>query len=88
MSKKKPIREKGKIQLSKRFQEFEKGQDVAIVIEQSISTNVPKRMQGRTGKIKEKKGSHYVVNILDQKKPKEYIINPIHLKKITAIENK
>jgi ribosomal protein L21E len=88
MSKKKPIREKGKIRLSKIFQEFEKGQDVAIVIEQSIDTNVPKRMQGRTGKIKEKKGSHYMITVADQNKIKNYIINPIHLKKIISIKNK
>lgn len=86
MSKKKPIREKGKIKLSKRFQNFEIGQDVAITLEQSVNTNVPKRMQGRTGKVKEKKGSCYIVNIADHNKMKEFIVNPIHLKKITTIK--
>ena len=78
----KNIRTRGKLQLSKYFQELKKGDFVAVVREQSVSFNFPERLQGRTGIIKGRIGKSYVVKIKDQKKEKEFIIKPIHLKKI------
>jgi ribosomal protein L21E len=46
----------------------------------------PKRIQGRTGIIKEKRGKSYIIKLKDLKKEKIFIINPIHLKKIKQIE--
>ena len=82
MVKRKSVRTRGKIQLSRYFQEFEKGEKVAVVMERAIQSKFPKRLQGRTGVIEEKKGRAYVVRIREQNKEKQHIINPIHLKKI------
>lgn len=79
---KKNIRNRGKLQLSRYFQELKQGDSVAVIKEQAVSSNFPERLQGRTGTIKGEKGKAYVVKIKDQKKEKEFIINPIHLKKI------
>ena len=83
---KKKIREKGKLRLSRFFQKLKEGDNVAVVIEKSLKLNFPKRLQGRSGKIKEKRGRSYVVLIKDQAKEKEFIIAPIHLKKLKQIK--
>jgi len=82
MVNRKPIRTRGKIQFSKYFQKFNEGEKVAVVVEKSIASSFPKRLQGRTGVIEAKRGREYLVRIMDQKKEKRFIINPIHLKKI------
>jgi len=81
MPKHKKPREKGKIQLSRYFQEFKPGDYVAVVRELSIPFSY-KRVQGRTGKVISKQGRAYHVEINDLNKPKRYFIRPIHLKKI------
>lgn len=78
----KKVRTRGKLPLSKYFQEFNGGESVAIVAEASINQNFPKRLQGRTGVVQERRGKSYVVNIKDQEKEKQFIVEPIHLKKI------
>jgi large subunit ribosomal protein L21e len=78
----KRVREKGKIEFSRYFQELKEGDFVAVDIEKAIAINFPKRLQGRTGVIKEKRGRAFVVKIRDQEKEKEFIIEPVHLKKI------
>tara|TARA_Y100000310_G_scaffold103202_1_gene101458 strand:+ start:5791 stop:6063 length:273 start_codon:yes stop_codon:yes gene_type:complete len=80
--KKKKIREKGKIKFSRYFQEFENGETVAVIREPSISASFPKRLQGRTGVIEDKRGKAYIIKINDLKKEKKFLIEPIHLKKI------
>ena len=84
MSKRKPVRTRGKLQLSRYFQEFKQGDSVAVVREAAVGANFPKRLQGRTGKVKGKRGSSYIIDIKDQNKEKEFIIKPIHLIKIKA----
>ena len=79
---KKNPRMKGKLQLSKYFQDLKKGDNVAVYIEKSLKFNFPKRLQGRTGVVEGKRGRSYIVKIKDQTKPKEFLIAPIHLKKI------
>lgn len=86
MVNRKQIRTRGKIQLSKYFQDFEQGDFVTVLREQSVKSSFPERLQGRTGKIKGKKGRDYLVIIKDQAKEKEFIIPAIHLKKIKPIE--
>ena len=86
MSKRKKIRTRGKLKLSKYFQEFKEGDNVSVVKERAIKSSFPVRLQGRTGKIQEKRGRSYFVKINDQKKEKRFIIEPIHLKKIKHIE--
>ncbi|MEX0920856.1 MAG: 50S ribosomal protein L21e [Candidatus Pacearchaeota archaeon] len=78
----KRVREKGKISLSRYFQEFEKGDTVAIVREPAVQSSFPERMQGRTGTIQDKRGRFYIVKIKDGNKEKMYLVEPIHLKRI------
>jgi large subunit ribosomal protein L21e len=87
MSGRKAIRTRGKLQLSKYFQEFEEGDNVAVVREASVSASFPKRLQGKTGVIAGKRGNSYVVKIKDIAKEKTFILEPIHLKKIKTIQN-
>ena len=86
MSKRKKTRTRGKLQLSRYFQELEKGDPVAVVKEDSVSSSFPVRLQGRTGIVRGKRGKAYIVKIKDQNKEKEFLIEPIHLKKIKQIE--
>ncbi len=82
MSKRKNIRERGKIKFSRAFQELKKGDNVAVVMEKAKQPRFPKKIQGRTGVIEEKRGKSFIVKIKDLQKEKKFIINPIHLKKI------
>lgn len=84
MVKRKNIRARGKVSLSKYFQEFKEGQRVAVMKEQSIASSFPERLQGCTGVIGGKKGKTYLVKIKTQNKEKEFLIEPIHLKKIES----
>lgn len=82
MANRKPIRSRGKLQFSRYFQELKKGDSVTVVAESSLHPKFPKRLQGRTGKVEKKVGRSYCVRIKDQEKEKQFIISPIHLKKI------
>jgi len=82
MVKRKSIRTRGKIQLSRYFQELEKGDFVSVIREWSIKSGFPERLQGRTGIIEGKRGEAYIVKIKDQNKEKKFLIESIHLKKI------
>jgi ribosomal protein L21E len=84
MVNKKPIRERGKIQLNKYFQKFSDGENVTVVRERSQKINFPTRIQGRTGVIEGKQGRNYFVKI--EKEKKKFLIAPIHLKKIKTSE--
>lgn len=82
MVRKKEIRTRGKIPLSKYFQKFKEGENVAVKRDISLKVNFPKRLQGKTGIVEEKRGKAYVVKIKDIAKEKQFLIEPIHLKKI------
>jgi large subunit ribosomal protein L21e len=84
MPKHKNIHEKGKFSLMKFFQRFKPGDSVAVVRNLGFKFGYSKRLQGRTGKVLEKRGSAYYVEVNDLNKPKRYSIKPIHLKKIEA----
>ena len=82
MSKRKKVRTRGKLKLSRYFQELKKGDRVSVVREPSQRSNFPKRLQGRTGLIENKRGKSFIIKIKDQNKEKIFIIEPIHLKKL------
>jgi large subunit ribosomal protein L21e len=82
MVNKKPVRTRGKLQLSRYFQELNKGDFVAISREKSVQSSFPERLQGITGIVEGRKGKVYMVKIKDGNKDKEILIGPIHLKKI------
>lgn len=82
MVRRKQIRTRGKIQLSRYFQNLKEGDSVAVIKEPSIKSSFPDRLQGRTGKIISARGKAYVVKIMENTKEKKFIIEPIHLKRI------
>ncbi len=82
MIKRKRQREHGKIKLSRWFQDFKKGDKVAIIRELSVQPKFPKQLQGRSGIIESKRGNSFIVKIKDLNKEKVYIIHPVHLKKL------
>lgn len=84
MVQRKKIRTRGKIQLSRYFQSLNEGDNVSIVKNVSIASSFPDRLQGRTGTVVEKRGRAYVVKIMDHDKEKKFIIEPIHLKRMTG----
>ena len=71
-----------KAKISKMFQKLEKGNRVAVSIEKSLPREIPKKLEGSTGEIEEKKGRAYIVKISDGNMHKKYIIKPVHLKKL------
>lgn len=77
-------RQKGKISFTRYFQQFKPGDFVAVAKEHSVPFQYSHRLQGRTGKIIEKRGQSYYVEISDLGKPKKYSIKPVHLKRITT----
>ena len=74
---------RGKLQLSKYFQEFKNGDTVAVVREHSLNPDLPIRTQGICGEIIGQRGSCYVVRLLEGNEYKIHIIKPMHLKKIS-----
>lgn len=86
MVKRKSPRTRGKLQFSRYFQELNPGDRVSVIKELSQKSNFPERLQGRTGVVDGKKGRVYVVKIKDLNKEKDFLIEPIHLKKINNVE--
>ena len=86
MSKRKPVRTRGKLQLSKYFQDLKEGDAVAVVREPAVRSTFPTRLQGRTGVVENRRGKSFMVKIKDQAKEKRFLIEPIHLKKIKQIK--
>lgn len=86
MLKYKNIHEKGKFSLARFFQKFKPGDSIAVVKNLGFSFGYSKRLQGRTGKVLEKRGSAYYVEVKDLNKPKRYVLRPIHLKKIEVMK--
>ena len=86
MLKHKRIRDKGKISFSEYFKKLKEGDRVALVQKLGVRSNFPKKMQGKTGEVIEKRGSAYVVQVNDLNLAKKFIVKPIHLKKLNYIE--
>ena len=87
MAKRKNVHERGKIRFSEYFKKLEKGDKVAVKKEKSVDGSFPKRIQGRTGVVEGKRGSSYLIKIMEINKEKTFIIAPIHLKKIQNIKS-
>lgn len=78
------VREKGKLRLSRYFQDLSAGQKVAIKPEASIPFPIPMRFRGKTGVVEGKRGRAYIVKLKDGNMVKRVILRPIHLIKLTA----
>lgn len=83
MIKRKMIRDRGKIKLSRYFKNFTEGDKVAVVRELALPAGFPKRIQGRTGEVRGRRGKAYIVKMKDYDQEKTFIIEPVHLRKIT-----
>jgi len=78
----KKTRQKGKLSLSKYFQEFKKGEKVLLKAEPSIQKGMYfPRFHGKHGIIKAKQGNCYYVQIKDGRKAKDILVHPIHIRK-------
>ncbi|HOW36788.1 MAG TPA: 50S ribosomal protein L21e [Candidatus Pacearchaeota archaeon] len=77
---------RGKPGLSKHFQEFEIGDSAAVVKEPTVDSKFPLRLQGKTGTIEGRRGKSYILGLKDQNEKKQFLIAPIHLKKIKQIK--
>ena len=76
-------REKGMPSITKLLNPFKIGESVTIRVEPSVHKGMPHhRFQGLTGKIIEKRGESYVVQIRDRHKPKQIIARPVHLTRV------
>lgn len=81
---KKDHRSKGKISLTRYFQEFSEGDNVMLKMEPAKQDGAfHPRFMGCRGIITGKKqGACYYVTIKDQNKQKSVIVHPVHLKRL------
>lgn len=69
--------------ITKFIQEFENGQHVVILPEPSSQLGMPHpRFKGKIGRVIDKRGKSYIVEITDGNKVKTLITKPEHLKAI------
>jgi large subunit ribosomal protein L21e len=67
--------------ITKKIQTFDESDLVHIIIDPSIHKGQPHpRFHGKTGKVEDKRGKAYIVEINDGNKAKKLIIRPEHLK--------
>ena len=83
MLNRKTSREQGKLGLSKLYSDLNVGDKVALLRDLSFKTSFPKRMQGKTGIITEKRGDGYVVDVYDGGKLKSLTAKKINLTKLS-----
>jgi large subunit ribosomal protein L21e len=77
---KQKLRRKG---ITRFLKEFKEGQKVMILQEPASHKGMPfPRFKGKIGKIINKRGKSYIVEVLDGKKVKKIISRPEHLKAI------
>lgn len=75
------FRKTGRVSVNKLIKQFNIGEKVVINIESASLKGMPfKRFQGLIGKIVDKRGNAYIVEIKDGEKLKTVIANPEHLK--------
>ncbi|MEK6856129.1 MAG: 50S ribosomal protein L21e [Nanoarchaeota archaeon] len=86
MLKHKNPKNRGKIQLSKYFQEFKEGDFVAVTPELSEIFGYSHRIHGKTGRVLAKRGEAYYVEVKELDKPKRFLLKPIHLKRIEVMK--
>ena len=67
--------------ITKKMQIFDEDDLVHIIIDPSVHKGQPHpRFHGKTGKVSDKRGRAYIVEISDGNKSKKLIIRPEHLK--------
>ena len=77
---KKHFRQKGKPKLTKFLHGYELGESVIIKIDSSQQKSLPhRRFHGKIGKVVEKRGRGYVVNVAQGDSKREIIVRTEHL---------
>lgn len=80
---KKPLREKGKLSLTRYFQAFDAGEKVLLMAEPSVQKGLYHgRFHAKIAIILRKKRTCYEVQIDDVGKKKTLVVHPVHLRKI------
>lgn len=80
----KAARAKGKISVTKYFQELHQGDNVVLCAESSVHEGLyHPRFHGKQGEVAGKQGACYYVQILDGGKGKKLLVHPIHLVKVS-----
>ncbi|MFQ6053367.1 MAG: 50S ribosomal protein L21e [Candidatus Bathyarchaeia archaeon] len=78
----KPVRERGKLGVSRLLARYEVGDKVVIDIDPAVHKGMPhKRYQGKVGTVIERRGRAYVVEIPQRRSAKHIIAKPEHLKR-------
>lgn len=79
----KNYRDKGKVNLTRYFQEFKSGEKVCLVAEPSIHIGeyFP-RFHGKSASVIKKRGVCYEVTIKDGSLSKTLIVHPVHLRRM------
>lgn len=78
----KRARERGLSPITRRFVEYEEGDTANIVIDPSVHKGQPyHRFHGLTGRILEKRGRAYLLEVRTGNKRKQVIVRPEHLRK-------
>ncbi|RZN71177.1 MAG: 50S ribosomal protein L21e [Candidatus Methanolliviera hydrocarbonicum] len=78
----KSVREKGLSPITRAIQEFDEGDRVYIKIDPSVHKGMPHpRFHGMNGKIIERRGRAYLLEVKDGNKKKTLIARPQHLKR-------
>ncbi len=79
----KNIRNRGKVSLSRYFQQFKEGDSVALVAEPAVQRGLyHPRFHGRVAKVTGTRGKCYEVTFKEDSKTKTVIVHPVHLKKM------
>jgi len=79
----KKVRERGKMSISRYFDNYIAGERVVLVAQPSYQKGMYfPRFHGKTGIIAKKQGNCYLVKINDINKPKIVLVHPVHLKRI------
>ena len=79
----KPVRQKGKISLTKYFADYNEGDKVQLHAEPAVQKGMYfPRFHGKMGIISGKKGRCYEVEINDFNAKKTLIVHPVHLKRL------
>jgi len=79
---KKERRRKGKISITRYFQEFNTGDRVNLIVEPAVQKGMyHPRFMGKSGLVTGKTGECYHVEIKDMDKKKTVVVHPVHLKR-------
>jgi large subunit ribosomal protein L21e len=81
-------RERGKIGLSKLLRDYQQGEKVLVKINSTIHKGMPhRRFHGKIGKIIDKKGRAYTVEVSQGDATKRITVRPEHLVPWTEVKN-